>query len=590
MSRDPGNLNFRWAHAVVHYLSRYGLQNACISPGSRNTPLTLAFVNHSEIETSSHIDERSCGFFGLGLAKRSHRPVALTCTSGTAAANFFPAIIEANASNIPLVVCTADRPPHLHGIGANQTIDQQDLYGNKVRLSLDMGLPENSSSAWNRLYKQLQQIIPHLKGEQPGPIHLNFPFGKPLEPEDPHNLPKVAEILSRADPLPAESTKKITCTEKEISGVTEHIRSARKGLIMAGPMVYDRKFVSRCFQLADRTGYPLLADGISQLRFGNYHAGQLCCHASSFLQSEVFTKANTPELILRFGRMPTNREPREYLTAHAGVPQILVSGDGIKHDSTRTLSRWIKSDPADFLQRLLTHLNKGEDIQPDPEWSSLFKRAEQISAEIIHGETGGHGDFEGRIYPEVLRRIPPNTNLMVSNSMPVRDLDYYAPHVKVQIPVYFNRGVSGIDGITSTALGITRAFYEPMVLITGDLAFIHDSPGILSAAHYDLPITVVLINNSGGGIFEMLPVSQYPDRFKDYITTPHQVKFEDLTRAFRGQFTNITTWDQFEAVFQRAVLSREFHVLQFRTNARDSQHLREQIRTKVLDAIVGEFS
>jgi len=590
MTEDAGLLNFQWAYRFVHALAAGGVHHACLAPGSRNTPLTLAFAEHDDITATSHIDERSCAFFGLGLAKRKGQPVALVCTSGTAGTNFYPAVVEASMSNIPLLVCTADRPPALHGLGANQTIDQQELFGNKVRWFQDVGMPEDTPAARERIRKNSQKALRELGSPSPGPVHLNFPFSKPLEPETPDRITDVLENTGHPWTPEPFTLGDIQPNEDDIDQTMDLIQQHGKGVILVGPMRFNRDFITRCLTLANATGFPILADGLSQLRFGNPDEELLCCYSSSFLPSPILKKQTTPEFILRFGRMPTTRELNDYLRAHTGAIQLAVTDDGRRHDSTKTLDILIEATPQLFTDALNQRLHKSGHQPAEQRWSEPFIRADGIAQSVMEQEMKSHRKFEGRIYPEVLSRIPPNTNLMVSNSLPVRDLDYYAPRIQPHIPIFFNRGVSGIDGITSTALGIAAAYREPMVLITGDLAFLHDTGALIAAHRYKLPLTVILVNNSGGGIFEMLPISKFGETYRTYVTTPHAVQFEPLVRAFAGKFTAIRNWRQFHHAFPEAVFSREFRVLEIHTDATESREIRRQIQSRIDDVLQEEFS
>ena len=351
------NRNILWTETFVKELSSAGVKYACISPGSRNTPLTLAFANNKKIKSFVHIDERSCAFFGLGLAKSSRSPVVLVSTSGTATAEFYPAIIEAYQQRIPLIVCTADRPPELLDCGANQTINQNNLYKNHIRWFIDVGLPEPISRRIKHIKVVARRAVYESLIRSKGPVHLNFPFRKPFEP-DAYTDDVNQEILDLANEISFDKEEFFKEDEKNISNekwfieIFNHLKNFEKGLIIAGPENYDPVFHKKCQELSMELGYPILADGSSQLRFGRYDKNNVLSNFEGFLRSEFFTHNNKPDIILQFGRTITSKALDIYLEK-CSAPRFMINEYGDWFDPSNKATAAIACKPFLFCEKML---------------------------------------------------------------------------------------------------------------------------------------------------------------------------------------------------------------------------------------------
>jgi len=585
MDRATGDLNFLWAYAFVDGLAELGVTAACLAPGSRCTPLTLALANHPTIHAYSQFDERSCGFFGLGHAKASGRPVVLVCTSGTAAANFFPAVIEAFHSEVPLIVCTADRPPDLHDRGANQTIDQQRLYGNHVRWFQDTGLPQDSLLEEGYIVSLAERAYGSATGRPVGPVQVNFPFRKPLEPTEPGHIPALMQEWISPPVTPAAAPEP-SLPEDDLENVVEMVRQYDRGVILVGPTTYDAGTFRWILSLAETAGYPVLAEGLSQLRFGPSSRDVICHYGAWFLGSSLFLQTHPPDIILRFGRQPTSNVFNTYLETHTNTFQALINETGRLDDATHSLDTVITAPVARFSQAVAARLRRFTPDAIRDRWRELHQQAERLTETILSSPPAGFdGLFEGKVYRNLVPLLPEGTRLMVSNSLPVRDLDLFAPPGEHDIRVHFNRGASGIDGITSTAAGIAAAGESPTVLVTGDLAFLHDLTGLHLAETAGLNLTVILIQNNGGGIFEMLPIARFGQTYEQYVRTPHHVNLSDLVQGFQGQFTEAGTWQEFDQAVNRGLAHAGLQVIQVRTDARQSAKERERLRTTIFQTI-----
>lgn len=584
MNENPGLLNYQWAYAFADTLANLGMQHACISPGSRNTPLTLAFTHHPEITCYSHIDERSSAFFALGLSKVTRIPTILLCTSGTAGANYHPAVIEASYSDVPLLVCTADRPPELHGAGANQTVDQQELYGAAVRWFSDVGLPQESPAEIQRI---AHNVFAVLRNGLPGPIHLNFPFRKPLEPKSQSNIANFLQSYRSAKidtDVPADSTA-ISPTDAGLDSLTEQLKSASNGLILAGPMDYAPEIKQSILRLADKFGYPILADGLSQLRSDGSKNEYICEYASLFLSdARLFNRAQ-PDLILRFGRIPTSNILNEFLRKNGATNQILIE-PGNRTDATHTLNTHIQADTSSVCGAIQNSLS-WTPSQEQTEFASIYTSVNGIAKTTVENFlSSGDSLTELHIFPELLPLVPEQTNLMVSNSMPVRDMDLVGPVVSADYPLHFNRGASGIDGINSTAFGIAAASGKPTALVTGDLAFYHDLNGLLAWKRLRIPLTMILVNNDSGNIFEMLPLSELQDdSFEEYFLTPHGLEFRPFVEEYGGRYTLVESRSEFRDAVNESISAEQLNVIEVRTDGSEAMEARRALHEQVATAI-----
>ncbi|MEI7813025.1 MAG: 2-succinyl-5-enolpyruvyl-6-hydroxy-3-cyclohexene-1-carboxylic-acid synthase [Ignavibacteria bacterium] len=584
------NRNILWTESFVNKLVSMGVRYACISPGSRSAPLTIAFANNENIKSFVMIDERSSAFFALGLAQSSSFPVALVCTSGTAAAEFYPAIIEAFQQRIPLIICTADRPPELIGRGANQAIYQDNIYQNHIRYFINAGLPVATREGLMSVSDIARAAFLQSMIINRGPVHINFPFAKPLEPsaftdEVDESLISVShEWITNVNPLTRNLIQAENAGEllDETAGL---LKTRKRGLLIAGPGNFGDSFAELCYRLSLILNYPVIADAASQLRFGGADKSNVIADFEGFIRSDKFFQSAEPELIIQFGRAPTSKG-MELFIEKTSADYYAVDEYGDWHDPFHKAKAVVILKPEIFCFEIIKRLEKDNFIQPDGSYSGLFKNAERISLALKSGLIEKASFlFEGRVITEVIELIPDSSVIMISNSMPARDLDYFAPKSNKDIKIFHNRGASGIDGITSTALGIAIDSGRPAVLITGDLSFYYDLNGLLASMKYSIPLVIVLINNNGGGIFEMLPISGYEKVFNDYFTVPHNLDFAPIVKAYGGGFINIESFEHFRESFRKALSCRSFTVLQIKTSAKQSAAYRKEFWVKVAENI-----
>ena len=526
------NRNQLWGQVFAQELARSGIRDVCISPGSRSTPLALAFHAEKGLRVTTHLDERSAAFFALGVAKASRSPAVLLCTSGTAAANYFPAIVEANQARVPLLVLTADRPPELHDVGANQAIDQAHLYGRHVRWSVDVGLPNPSANRIRHLRALVCRAIARTKTWPAGPVHLNVPFQEPLEPtpvpgdvpEDWHGGDLEARDGRPNAPFLRISPTHPTVDEPSLDEAATILAARPNGLIVAGPRFPDDEFADAIAKLSMSTGYPVLADPVSGLRY-NRKSRDPCVTYDAWLANPERRAILTPDVIVRFGAAPTSKNLLLWLKQQK-TEQVIVSENTNFGEETNRASIVLVGDAATVAHGLAKRV---KNRKPSP-FANRVTDMERRTVELLTKETAKRS-FEGALLQRLVADLPEGTELFVSSSLPIRDLDRFAIRGN-QIRVHANRGASGIDGVTSTALGIAHATGKRVVLVIGDLAFLHDLSALVTRHRLNLPLDIVLLDNNGGGIFEFLPISKHEPPFSELFVTPHNTNLAQIARAF----------------------------------------------------------
>jgi len=572
------NLNYIFSDLFVNLLSQYGLKNVCISPGSRSTPLTTAFAENKKINKYVIVDERSSAYFVLGLAKQTGLPTAIVTTSGTATANLYPAIIEAYQQRIPLIVCTTDRPEYLRNTGANQTINQVDLFKNHIRFFEDIRIPAASINHFKKLKKIVNKSLLISTQVDRGPVHLNFQFEKPLEKSitnvkvDSTFLEKIKKIQSPHLP-PSSSKEKF----KSIKAVLTKINSSKKGLIIVGWDNYKKDFIKNLIRLSEKTKYPILVDGASGIFLKSNHKNIIVNH-QAFLRSNRIIKEHSPELILLFGNSPTSNAMLDFIKS-VNAYKISINEFGDRKDSGSKFNKIIKAEPSNFCKIISDAIeNKaGSDFLHKHQW--FDNKTELIKNEFLNSTKLSD---EINIINHVINSLPKNANLFVSNSLPIRDLEFFKSKYSKNINLFTNRGASGIDGINSTAAGIAASSKNPTVLITGDLSFYHDSNGLHSVMKYDIPLTIILINNGGGAIFGMLPIGKEKNIFDDYFFTPLNIDFSKLVKVYNGNYTLVKTYNQLQTVLEKSINSKGFSVLEIKTKYQKGIELRKNYFKEVI--------
>jgi 2-succinyl-5-enolpyruvyl-6-hydroxy-3-cyclohexene-1-carboxylate synthase len=505
-----------FAATFVDELAAQGVDFACISPGSRSAPLAIALQRHPKIRVLVHIDERSSSFFGVGLAKATGKPVVLLCTSGTAAAEFHPAVVEASHSRTPLIVLTADRPPELRDVGANQAIDQQHLYGSAVLWFFDPGAPVESASGPRQWRRLAARAYAEATG---GPVHINLPFREPLVPT-PGELP-----IALGTPGQSISAGRTMPTPGQVTTLASALQRAQRPLVIAGEM----RDGDRLAPALARLGLPVLAEPSSQLR-----RAETGCAVESYeaLLRAGWSLQHGPDLVVSLGGAPTSKVLGAWLAA-ASAPTFLIDPDRLWRDPDQVASHVMVCDP----QALLEALPAMDRNAWREEWMSAGKRATAaIAATFV--STPLH---EGHIVRALAARLPDNGQVFVGSSMPIRAVDSFWPYAKTQQRFYGNRGASGIDGLVSSGLGLAAGRSNvPTVLLLGDLSLYHDMNGLWALRRHGLRATIVVCDNNGGGVFNFLPQAQHQDVFEELFATPLGLDFAQVARLYDLVYSPVT--------------------------------------------------
>lgn len=585
MTMNAPNRNTLWATLLVEELARSGLTAASIAPGSRSTPFALAFEAHPDIDVYLHDDERGASFFALGMALASGNPVAIVCTSGTATANFHPAIIEAFYSQVPLIVLTTDRPHEQRESGANQTIDQVKMYGDHVLWSHEVAPPEADPP--DRTLRYLRSLANRsmnlADGLRKGPVHLNIPFRKPLEPTE---VPSDSVtntglgLKGRQDqPLTSFSKGSLILDESQVDAIATKIQRTKRGLIVCGPRSPQGKFAESVTTLSQATGFPILPDALSGVRFGPQTSELVLGHYETFLRK---FKPDV-ELILRFGGMPVSKFLGDYLASATNAEQILISSHGVWEDPTFMVNEFIWTDPTSLCQQLTQKLESASS-STDMAWVDALKEAERICQSSVESELS-ENFLEASVVLDVIEQLPDSASLFMASSLPVRYLDQFAGPMKKPLRTFANRGASGIDGTIASAIGTAASLDGPMVLITGDLAFYHDMNSLLALKKYDIKLIVVLINNDGGGIFHRLPISKFEPPFNELFITPHGLNFEPVVKMFGLDYACVTQREALQTAFQSALNSENSCVIEVPFDGEQNHQQHKQLMTRILDQL-----
>ena len=579
VTQEMPDRNLVFSDAFIDELGRSGVHHACICPGSRSTPIVLSLARSPSTKVWVHLDERSAAYFALGMSRAIHEPIAIVCTSGTAAANFYPAIIEAHYSHLPLLVLTADRPPELWEWGANQTIDQNRMYGEHVKWSVNMATPEPAPELLRYVREMACRAVATAIESPPGPVQINFPFREPLVPD---SIPAVLERREtrRSDGAYTEvSIGRSQIDKEQITQVAKELEGKKKGIIVCGPQD-DSEFVTLISTLASKLGFPILADPLSQVRCGTHDRSTVIDCYDGFLRSTKVIQALRPEVVLRFGATPTSKALLNYLAQQRDAHQINAQ-EGDWQDPDHLTTEMFHTNPNQFT-RDLAHI-----VAPtkSKEWLELWCTVAKVSRSSIADQLKNIEEvFEGKVFSELAALLPLKAALFAGNSMPVRDLDAFYPTSPQEIHFLGNRGASGVDGVLSTSLGTAALTQNPLVTVLGDLSFYHDMNGLLAAQKFKVNATIIVLNNNGGGIFSFLPQHSHPEYFEKYFGTPHGLTFEHAATLYKLEYNHIASWTEFRKVVLGHLDSPGTKIVELSSDRERNVELHHHISTEVTKA------
>ncbi len=557
--RGDAGTTYRFIAALVEALAAGGVRDACLAPGSRSAPLALLLDRHPSIRVWTHLDERAAAFFGLGLARARRAPVVLVATSGTAAANFLPAVIEARQARVPLVVLTADRPPELRDAGAAQTIDQLRLYGAYAKWWHEVALPEAGEDALRYAWGVGARAVLASRTSPAGPVHLNVPLREPLVPE-PGALPAFEERRAAAIDIPNPRPP----NPAAVASLASELAATERGLIVSGPQD-DPDLPAALTRLAAVTGYPVLADPLSLVRFGPHDRSLVVDAYDAFLRNARLAAELRPEVVLRIGDTPISKPLLEHLAGHRGAHQVLLPGDAPWNDPDFVARTALLGD-ARLACVALADAAEAHRARGAGPWAARWRAIDARAGEALDSWLADLGEpFEARAIADLASLLPDGATLVAGNSMPVRDLDAFVRGSSRAIRPLANRGASGIDGVVSTALGAS-ASGAPLALAIGDVSFIHDLGGLLAARAHRLRATILLLHNDGGGIFSFLPVARHGESFERLFGTPHGLDLSAVRDLFGIAFERTTSAEEARASLAAALERDGVTVVEVRTD------------------------
>ncbi|RAL23672.1 2-succinyl-5-enolpyruvyl-6-hydroxy-3-cyclohexene-1-carboxylic-acid synthase [Lujinxingia litoralis] len=595
------NVNTLWAQALVDELARAGLRHVCISPGSRSTPLVVAFANHPDIDDISIIDERQAAFFALGLSQTTGIPTALLCTSGTAGANYFPAICEASRSALPLLVLTADRPPHLHGCGAPQAMDQARLFGTHTRWFHQVAEPEPTPEKLRYLRTIACRALALARGPQPGPVHLNLPFRKPLEPTalPAHHRDAVPADFALAHPLAARGrpdgrpylhlpSPELHADDTTIGALASLLAQAQRPLILAGADPHGHAYAEDLRALATRLGAPLIAEPTSGLRALTDADASSLRTGDLLFESKLYTRHGAPDLVLRTGKAPLNwAAARQARTWHA-TTTVILNPEPETTDPDHLAAWHVQAAPRTTLRALLARISHTP--SPRSSWLQTHLQADAHVQTSLGHEFATLEDeapeflASAQIWHELGQALPDHAALFVSNSMPIRDVDTFMALRHTPIDVHFNRGVNGIDGIIASGLGVAYArnaagLQAPTVIALGDVALRHDLSSLALAHELDLPVLVLVHDNEGGAIFDYLPIAHFDDVHTRHFLTSARAPIDTSSPAL-ASVSSANTPARLRQALQRFINAPSFQIICARTERARDKHIRAHLRER----------
>lgn len=586
------NLNTFWAELIIEELIRNGVDYFCISPGSRSTPLIAAIARNKKAKKIICFDERGSAFHALGYAQAKNKPAAVIVTSGTAVANLFPAIVEAYQHNIPMIALTADRPPELVDVGANQTINQVKIFGMYAKWYFNFPCPDKNISP--KMVLTTVDYAVYLSLNSPSaPVHLNCMFREPLEPlefnEDYVDKKYVEDInhwIMENKPYTSYiNSKKITGDINDIKYVSEIINQENKGLVSVGRLKNneERKTV---LEFIKKINWPVYADITSNLRLNEYVDTNIIKHFDQEFLSSDFNKKAAPKTVIHFGGRITSKRFDQFLNQNKPENYIIIKDNPVRYDPVHLITRHIECDIVYFCKNISSLIKTDKKNSFKDFYEIKAKKAQEIIDHNIENEVKASEVFISRFISE---EIPDNSCLFLSNSMPVRDVELYGKSSDKDIIIGTNRGVSGIDGIISSAIGFAAGCNKVCTLLIGDLAFIHDLNALATIKSVKVPLITVLINNNGGGIFDFLPISKFNDIFEKYFITPHDLNFKNIAKTFNinyySVFTNIDFSKAYKDALNIAKITSKSALIEVFSEREINLRIRKKIKNEILDML-----
>jgi 2-succinyl-5-enolpyruvyl-6-hydroxy-3-cyclohexene-1-carboxylate synthase len=581
---DAANLNHLWAQLLVEELVRSGVDTFFLAPGSRSTPLTTAVARHPAARSVMHFDERGTAFAALGYGRATGRPAGWVTTSGTAVANGFPAVAEAATDGVPILLLTADRPPERRDTGANQTIDQVKLFGDYVRWQFDLPTP-TLDIAPAMVLTTADQAVYRAMRTPPGPVHLNCMFRKPLapHPDGTARSAYVAALTSWADGEAPYTRYPLTYAvpgASEMDAVAAAVAAAERGVLTVGRLNTQAERTA-VLALAGQIGWPLLADVTSGLRFGA--PAPRIAHADQILTSSTFRETRVPDTVLHVGGRFVSKRLQTYVEATPPATHMVVRPSPSRIDPGHQVTHHIECTVASFCSALAERMTEnGERSAWQQDWEAAERAAR---SEIAQFADAAERLSEPLVAYLVAQHIPSDHALVLASSMPVRDMNRYGSAQGAAVPVFANRGASGIDGTVATAAGVAHGRRAPLTLVIGDLALLHDLNAL--ALLRAQPVIVIALNNNGGGIFHFLPIAAHGEVFEPYFATPHDRSFEHAAAMFDLEYACPDTVRAFTEAYRRACVQARSTLIEIRTERAENRTLHDDLEQRLARAVTA---
>lgn len=589
MPLQTSDINTLWGSFLIEELIRNGSHYFCLSPGSRSTPLTLAIARHNHARTIVCHDERGAAFHALGYARATGKPAVLVCTSGSAAAHYYPAVVEAAMDRLPMLILSADRPPELQETGANQTICQHALFGAYAKWHLNLPYPDPAIAA-STLLSAVDQALYQSRTTPSGPVHLNCPFREPLVPssetaDDEDYLRTLAAWQSTKKPFTEYLPSTHQPNDLLIQQIRTFLQGTRNGLIAIGRLnnEAERRSVKR---LLAALPWPALMDVTSGLRLSQ-SARSVVHYYDQLLLCDTFCANHRPETVLQIGSPFVSKRFLQYMQQTPRPRHhIIIKNHPYRYDPSNTITHHVETDIAAFCEALLDNLT----LSPAPEWSHAFlARSASVDRIVSATVNASQSLSEIAVARLVSERLPADQALWLGNSMPVRDMDMYGSPFSNSEQVAANRGASGIDGTVAAASGFAVGLNKPVTLVLGDLALLHDLNSLGLAARCPIPLVIIVINNNGGGIFSMLPIADFPDVFESYFATPTNLSFEAAAQLFGLAYGQPKTTSEFLDAYQKALLATKPTLIEVVTDRQENARLHRELQQTIVATLKQEF-
>jgi len=583
MTANYPNINILWADLIVEELIRNGADYFCIAPGSRCGPLSVAVAHNPKAQSFVHFDERGLGFHALGFTSATRKPAVVITTSGTAAANLLPAVVEASKKKLPLIILTADRPPELRKTGANQTIDQPGIFGEYVKWHFDMPCPTQDIRP-EVVLTTIDQAIHQAKSNS-GPVHLNLMFREPLDPtKTGENFTEYLRSLklwwSKENPYTTYLRAAKTLTDKNIQQVAGCIEKIKQGIIVVGKL-HSSEEQEAVLKLSEKLYWPIFPDISSGLRVGSQHPN--CIHNfDQILLSESFMDKFKFEAVLHLGGRITSKRWYQYVEKLSPAHYITVLNHSLRNDPLHKVTLRVDAEIMPFCRGLASQVEQ----RKDNKYCFDLQSASQSLKEAVDSFITEEGTLsEPAVARAISRYIPKDSGLFISSSMPIREMDMYALEHKNPVVVGANRGASGIDGTIATAAGFAKGLEQATTLFIGDLALLHDLNSLSMVKSLKKPMAIVVLNNDGGAIFSFLPIAEFKDVAETYFAGPHGLNFEDAAKMFNLNYENPKTLKEFAGVYQAAVTAKQSTLIEVTTNRKANYDYHRKLQKKIIERL-----